>query len=604
MSDASRPRTRTNRPNLRRGFRRLLTGLGALTLLLALGGLVWALFLRGPADVPERTVLELDLERGYIENVPRDFTSQKLHGDGPTVLDVVSALERAADDDRVVGLVAKVGNHGMGLARVQEIRDAVKRFRESGKPAVAWAETFGEVGPGNASYYLATAFDEIHLQPSGDVGLTGLRTETSFLRDALDSLNVRVEGDHRHEYKNAFNTFVDTAYTEAHREATTAVMESQFRQMVRGIAEGRGLDTATVTDHFDRGLFLGEEAVEAGLVDGTAYRDEVYDDLFGRFQEEFELLYATRYLARAGSPHADGTKVALIHGTGPVMRGESEFEWSMWSPSMGSETVTAAFRAAREADDVEAILFRVSSPGGSYVASDAIWREVVRAAGAGKPVVVSMGDVAGSGGYFVAMAADAIVAQPATVTGSIGVLNLKPVMDGMWEELGVDWDAVQTSDRADMWSTLEGFDEGEWERFQDWLDRVYEDFTTKAAEGRGMELDSLQKIARGRIWSGEDARRIGLVDELGGYATALDRIRRELELDPDADLDLVRYPRPTPVWKQFLEEGPSSSEEEAVSALLRQLGDAGRPAARLVRQLGLLRGGGVLAMPPGVPAGR
>ncbi len=594
---ASRPR------RLRRGFRRFLVGLGALTLVLVAGGLVAALLWGGPGDVPDRTVLELDLERGYIENVPGDFASQQLHGDGPTVLDVVSALERAAEDDRVVGLVAKVGAHGMGLGRVQEIRDAVLRFRESGKPAVAWSETFGEVGPGNAAYYLATAFDEIHLQPSGDVGLTGLRVETPFYARALENLHVRIEGDHRHEYKNAFNVFVDTAYTEAHREATSAVMASQFRQMVRGIAEGRGLDTATVADLFDRGIFLGREAVEAGLADGTAYRDEVYDDLFGRFEEEFELLYLPRYLERAGGAWDEGTKVALIHGTGPVVRGESEFEWSMWSPSMGSETVTAAFRAAVEDDEVEAILFRVASPGGSYVASDAIWREVVRAREAGKPVVASMGDVAGSGGYYVAMAADAVVAQPATVTGSIGVLNFKPVTDEMWDELGVDWDAVQTSDRADIWSTLEGFDEDERERFQAWLDRVYADFTAKAAEGRGLELDSLQKVARGRIWSGEDARRIGLVDALGGYRTALDRIREALELEADAELALKRYPRPTPAWKQFLEEGPASSEEKAVSSLLRQVGEAGRPAAGLARRLGLARPAGVLTMPPGTPGG-
>lgn len=600
MRDTSAARPR----RLRRGLHRFLVGLGALTLVLALVGLVWALFLQGPAGVPDRTVLELDLERSYIENVPGDFTSQKLHGEGPTVLDVVAALERAADDDRVVGLVAKVGEHGMGLGRVQEIRDAVLRFRESGKPAVAWSETFGEVGPGNASYYLATAFEEIHLQPSGDVGLTGLRAETPFFPRALENIDVRVEGDHRHEYKNALNPFVDTAYTDAHREATSAVINAQFRQMVRGIAEGRGLDTATVTDLFDRGILLGEEAVEAGLVDGTAYRDEVYDGLFGRFEEEFELLYATRYHARAGGPWADGTDVALIYGTGPVMRGESGFEWSMWSPSMGSETVTAAFRAAIEDEDVEAILFRVSSPGGSYVASDAIWRETVRATEAGKPVVVSMGDVAGSGGYFVAMAADAIVAQPATVTGSIGVLNLKPVMDDMWDELGVDWDAVQTSEKAEMWSTLESFDDDEWERLQAWLDRVYDDFTAKAAEGRGLETDSLRQIARGRIWAGEDAHRIGLVDALGGYGAALDRLREELELEADASLDLELYPRPTPLWKQLLEEGPSSSEEEAVSALLRQVGDAGRPATRLARQLGLVRSGGVLTMPEALVGGR
>ena len=592
MSDAALTR------RLRDGFRSLLLGLGALALASLLGALLWALLLGGRGDVPDPTVLELDLERTYIENVPRDLLSRELHGDGPTVLDVVSALERAAGDDRVVGLVAKVGNSGMGLARIQEIRDAVLRFRESGKPAVAWAETFGEVAPGNAAYYLASAFDEIHLQPSGDVGLTGLRAETPFVPDALEKLGVRVEGDQRWEYKNAFNTFVDTAYTDAHREAVSAVVDAQFRQMVRGIARGRGLDTAVVTELFDRGLLMGEEAVAAGLVDGTAYRDQIYADLRDRFEGETGLLYATRYLRRAGRPHDEGTKVALVHGTGPVLRGKSGFEWSMWSPSMGSETVTAAFRAAIEDEDVEAVLFRVSSPGGSYVASDAIWRETVRAAREGKPVVVSMGDVAGSGGYFVAMAAEAIVAQPATVTGSIGVLNLKPVTARLWEELGIDWDAVQTSEKAEMWSRLEGFDEDEWERFQAWLDRVYADFTAKAADGRGLDPDSLRTLARGRIWAGEDARRIGLVDELGGYATALDRVRQALELDPEAPLDLVLYPRPTPLWRRFLAEGPASSEEEAVSAFLREVGDAGGPAARLGRQLGLIGGAGVLTMPP------
>lgn len=599
MDATSRSRSPGRLPRLADGFRRGLTWLGALTLLFLVGSALWSLLFLGDGDVPDRTVLELDLERAYVEHVPRDMLSRQLHGEGPTVLEIVEALDRAAEDARVVGLVARVGNSGMGLARVQEIRDAILRFRESGKPAVAYAETFGEVGPGNVSYYLATAFDEIHLQPSGDVGLTGLRTETPFVPEALDALGVEVRGDHRHEYKNAFNTFVDTAYTAAHREATAAVMEARFGQIVRGIAGGRGLEADTVRALFDRGLFMGEEALGAGLVDELAYRDQVYEGLFGRFEEEFELLYATEYRERAGSPHDDGTTVAVIRGTGPVVRGESGFEFGFWSPSMGSESVTAAFRAAIEDDDVEAILFRVDSPGGSYVASDAIWRATVRARDAGKPVIVSMGDVAGSGGYFVAMAADAIVAQPATVTGSIGVLNLKPVTAEMWEELGVDWDAVQTSEKAEMWSRLEGFDEDEWARLQDWLDRVYRDFTRKAAEGRGLPPDSLRRLARGRIWAGEDAHRIGLVDALGGYEEALDQVRAALDLDPDAGLDLKAFPRPKPLWKRLLEDGPSSSREEALGAAVERLGEAARPLAAMGRRLGMTRPTGVLTVPPG-----
>jgi len=600
MSDEERGRRRDrsgDRGGAFRSFRRFLTWVGGLTLLALVLGAVFSLLTQGAPGVPDRTVLELDLERNYPEHMPREILSRQVVGEGPTVLDLVEALERAASDERVVGLVARVGNSGMGLARVQELRDAVLRFRESGKPAVAFAETFGEVGPGNVSYYLATAFDEIRLQPSGDVGLTGLRSETMFLAEALDEVGVRIEGDRRHEYKNAFNMFVDTAYTEPHREATAAVIRSQFGQMLEGIAKGRGLAPDSVRALFEHGPFLGGEAVESGLVDGLSYRDEVYDDLFGRFEGEFELLYAGRYRERAGSPHDGGTTVGLVYGTGPVQRGESEFSFQSLGSTMGSESVTAALRAATEDEEVEAILFRVSSPGGSYVASDAIWRVVSQAREAGKPVVVSMGDVAGSGGYFVAMGADAIVAHPATVTGSIGVLNFKPVMTELWEKLGIDWDAVQTGERADMWSQLARFDDRDWARFQAWLDRVYEDFTAKAAEGRGLPVDSLRKLARGRIWSGEDAERHGLVDALGGYPTALAEVRDALELDVDAPLRLKRFPRPVPLWKRFLEEPPSNSEERVSTLLLRRLGEVAGPAAAAAREAGLLPPAGVLSVP-------
>jgi protease-4 len=498
----------------------VLAGLGAISALIIVIGLVYVIFLSGPGSVPGRVILELDLERDYPEYLPEDLVARAALGEGPTVRDVVEALERGARDDRVEGLIARVGGSGMGLARIQEIRDAVQAFRAQGKPAIAYSETFGEFGPGNGAYYLATAFDEIYLQPSGDVGLTGLLVETPFPTEGLEKIGVTMRGDRRYEYKNAYNVLTDTAYTDAFREATSHVMQEQFSQMVEGIAKARGLDAEAVEALFDRGPFLGAEAVEARLVDGLAYRDEVYDKMMGRFEEDPELLYARAYLQRAGRPHDDGEVIALIYGVGGVQRGENRFDPLFQSATMGSETVTAAFRAAVDDDDVKAIVFRVDSPGGSYVASDAIWRAVVEARAEGVPVIVSMGDVAGSGGYFVAMAADRIVAQPATITGSIGVLSLKPLTSEMWEKLGIDWDEVQTSENAEMWSGLYDYDEPEWQRFQAWLDRVYEDFTRKVSDGRQLPLEKTLEIARGRIWPGSTAKELGLVDELGGFPAA------------------------------------------------------------------------------------
>lgn len=584
---------------IRQGFHGLLVFLGTIYLVSLILIALW--FLGTGEDVPDRTVLEVNLERSYPERVPADPVDRSVAPDGPTMREVVSTLLRAADDDRVVGLVARVGDSGMGLARIQELRDAILAFRESGKPTVAWAESFGEFGPANGAYYLATAFEEIHLQPSGDVGLTGLLVQSPFLAEGFEKIGVEMVGDQRHEYKSAYNTFVDTAYTAAHEEATSAVMWSQFGQIARGIAERRGLDSAAVAERFERGLFYGEEAVEAGLVDGLAYRDEVYAELGERLGADAEPFYLTAYVEAGGGKDGAAATVALVQAVGPVVRGSAE-TGPFSSPVVASRDVTAAFRAAVADEEVNAILLRVDSPGGSYVASDAIWRAVGQARSEGKPVVVSMGDVAGSGGYFVAMSADHIVAQPGTITGSIGVLNLKPVAAELWEKLGIDWDHVQTSPKADMWSTLDGFDPDEWERLQAGLDRIYRDFTTKAAEGRGLPLDSLRRIARGRIWTGEQAARLGLVDGLGGYPAARAALREELDLEEGAPIALKLFPRPKSWWDEFTGGDPTSSRGESLRTAARRLQAATRAVGELARRLGLT-GRGALTMPevPPVP---
>src|SRR6185295_3139664 len=239
------------------------------------------------------------------------------------VRDIVEGLERAGNDDRVAGVIAQLGNARMGMAQVQEIRDAIISFRAKNKFAVAFAETFGEFGPGNSSYYLATAFDEIRLQPSGDIGLTGLMLEGQFIKGTLDKLGVQPRMDHRKEYKNAMNTYTEKKFTVYHREAMEKLLNSWFSQMVRGIAEGRKMTEAQVKALIDRAPFLGQEALDAKLVDSLAYRDAVYSDVKTRAGSGTQLLYLDKYLSRAGRPNESGKTIALIYGAGAVHRGNS-----------------------------------------------------------------------------------------------------------------------------------------------------------------------------------------------------------------------------------------------------------------------------------------
>lgn len=576
-------------------------GKGLLVLVLVIAvlgaGLVGAgIFVSGmrTPSVPSRAILEVDLERALPETPPDDPFAV-FGGERPlTLRDVVDALEKAGDDPHVVGLVARLGAAPIGVAEIQEVRDAVKAFRGKKKFAIAYAETFGEFAPGNGAYYLATAFDEVWLQPSGDLGLNGLVAESAFVRSALDKLGVKPEFGQRHEFKNAMNTFTETRFTEAHREATKKLVESIFGQLVKGIAEGRKMTEEEVRGLVDRGPFLGPEALEAKLVDGLAYRDEVHEKVKAKGGAGAKPFGLHAYLKKVGRPHASGKRtIALVYGVGGVARGKSGGNPLTGGQSMGSETVAKAIRTAVADDDVAAILFRVSSPGGSYVASDTIWREVVLARKAGKPVVVSMGDVAASGGYFVAMPADRIVAQPGTITGSIGVLAGKMVTPAMWEKVGLTFDQVDVGANANMWNASRSFSPAERERFDAWLDRIYDDFTTKVAEGRKLPKEKVLEIAKGRVWSGEDAKALGLVDELGGYATALKLAKEAAKIPEGEKVKVAVFPRERTPFESLAAKLSGEEEDESSFTALVALLEPLRP---LLRQVEAERRG-VLAAP-------
>ncbi len=586
---------------MKRYAQRLFQVVGGVVVFYALFLVIVIGFARFGERVPAKTILEVNLEKELVESVPDDPVSKVLLRNLPSVRDVVDALDRGANDERVVGLVAHLGAAPQGMAQIQEIRDAVERFRAKKKFAIAFSETFGEFNNGSRAYYLATAFDEVWLQPSGDVNLTGVMFESMFRRGVYDKLGLRFRGGQRYEYKNAYNIHVEKKYTPAHREAMESILTSLYSQAVRGVATGRKMSEDEVRALIDRGPFLGQDALDAKLVDRLAYRDEVMDEAKKRAGEGAERLALAKYLERAGRPHDDGQTIALIYGVGAVERGKSSFNPLSGDMIMGSDSVAAAFRAAIDDEDVKAIVFRVDSPGGSYVASDTIWREVERARKAGKPVVVSMGDLAGSGGYFVAMSADKIVAQPGTITGSIGVLGGKFLTSGFWEKIGVSWDEVHAGANARMWTGTHDYSPVEWQRFEGFLDRVYADFTAKVATGRKLPKEEVLRIAKGRIYTGEDAKALGLVDELGGFHTALRLAKQAAGIPESEEVKLRTYPRPKRLVETLLAFGKRgddevSAESAATEAALRAL-ESMRP---VVREMRVLMGmdAEVLSMPP------
>jgi protease-4 len=535
-------------------------------------------------------ILELDLTDGIGEGPVTDPLSAIMSRRRARLPDVIEGLRRAGEDDRVRALVVKVGGGRIGLARMQELREAVSEFRESGKLTVAWSETFGEFTQGNVPYYLATAFDRIYLQPSGSVGLTGVAVEQLFLHDALAKAGVAFQSAKRYEYKSAADNLTERGFTGPAREAAERLAASVVEQITAAIAERRGKTAEQARALLDRGPFLAEDALAEGLVDALAYRDEVYADVRKEAGPDAILQYVARYqrsraLAQRARklPNPGERFVAVIYATGPIRQGRSGRS-PLSGGSIGSDTVAAALRSAASDERVRAVLLRVNSPGGSAVASDTIWREVVRTRAAGKPVVVSMGDVAASGGYYISMAADVIVAQPGTLTGSIGVITGKPVFEEAFGRIGITTDSVSVGSGATMFAPTHPFSEDEWQRINHWLDAIYRDFTEKAASGRRMTVEQVHEIARGRVWTGADAARNGLVDELGGMSAAARIARRRAGLPANAPLRA--YPRLTP-FDQLRPPESSESRPAAAATLDLRFADAWGPAWRLAAQAGL-----------------
>ncbi len=497
------------------------------------------------------------------------------------------ALHEAANDRRVAGLIAKVGGP-LPWAAMQELRLGVLAFAATGKPAVAWAETFGEGSGDMAAYVLASAFDEIWLQPGGTLGLLGVGVETTFVRGALDRLGIEPQLDQRREFKNAADRIMRTEFTEAHHAALDRLADSIFTDAVSAIADGRAIDAARVRELVDTGPRTAPEALDVGLVDSLGYRDQAYAATRARVDPGAELLFADRWRPRRRPqlPARRKSYVALVEVRGAIASGRTRR--GPMGRQVGSDSVSAALRAAANDARARAVVLRVDSPGGSAVASETIWREVCAVREAGKPVVVSMGEAAASGGYYIACPADVIVALPSTLTGSIGVFGGKLVVRGLLDRIGLTTGTVSRGTRALMSSSRRGYDDDERQRVAVILDAIYDDFVAKVAQGRGRPPTEIDAIARGRVWTGSDALDIGLVDALGGLRDAVRIARVRGGLPEDAPLRAaVQVPPLARLRRPRNTDDPRAGGYPTVGAGLRSLSDIaaaiGLPASDALR---------------------
>ena len=495
--------------------------------------------LYGEPSVPDRATVVLRI--GNLAEGPGLPGLAELFGAGRmlTLDEVLESLRKAKVDPRVGSVLVVPGGLPAGSwAKLQDVRDAIADYRESGKPAYAYLEYGGQ-----QEYYLAVACTRVFLMPNSPLDLTGLASYELFLRGTFDKLGAYPDMHHIGDYKTASNQLTERTFTPAHREMMESLNRDLFDQLVQGVAAGRGKSEAEVRALVDQGPFLAEAAREAGLVDALAYDDQI-DDLLLESDGETERLEGTSY-ARVRSSSVGlraGARMGVVHINGTIASGRSGFD-PIYGGIVGSETVIEQIRRARDDSSLRAIVVRIDSPGGSTIASDVIWRElaVAREDKPDRPIVVSMSDVAASGGYYVAMPADAIVAQPGTLTGSIGIYGGKITTAGLYEKLGMNIETVSSGRYADMNSPVRRYDDAERAKLGEQLRAFYDQFIRKVAEACGIAPEQVDALARGRVWTGRQARDVGLVDELGGLRAALVVAKREAGIAEDEEIELVSY---------------------------------------------------------------
>ncbi|MFW6140416.1 MAG: signal peptide peptidase SppA [Acidobacteriota bacterium] len=506
-------------------------------------------FAKAPGVKPG-SCLEINLSGEVVEkSYPDPFLTLLMQRPSLAVYDLWTNFRKAKVDSKIDSILLRLGYMQCDWAKANEIREMVLDFKKSGKKVYAYIEESFEL---DKEYYLATACDKIILHPEAILIINGIGGYIPFVKKMLDKIGAEAEVERVEEYKTAYNMFTQEHLTPAHREMMESIYSEIFSTYMETASKERGKTTQELKKLIDHAFFQGQEAKKAGLADEISYEDELWDLINGKDKKKPRISHI-QYLKISPSSLGlnKGKKVALLYGMGPILTGEGTYS------VMGSRTVTRWIRKVRQDDSIKAIVFRVDSPGGSVAASDSIWREITLAKKE-KPVVASMSDVAGSGGYQVSMAAHKIVAHPQTLTGSIGVIFSKFNMAELYQKLGISGDKITFGDKADILTTFrEGTDE-EKAFLKQMILETYDHFITKVANNRNMTKQEVDKIGKGRVWTGSQAKKIGLVDEIGGLSKAVETAKEMAGLPLDEEVKFVVLPKKKSLFDVIL--GRTSSE--------------------------------------------
>lgn len=532
----------------------------ALVCVLILGGIlvvagIASLVHGKTVSVKPNSTLVMSFNRPLQETPPDPFLTQLFHADVYSVYEVTSALDKAAIDPRINNVLIDLRGFSAGFGQIQDVREAVARFRKKSHKQV-W--TYFE-STGNGGYYLASATDKIYAPPSAYLALTGLAVQVPFYRGVLDHFGIEPELYHIGDYKSYSDIFMRKKMREAQKVATNAILNSLYGQLVDGISRGRNISVEGVKKIInDKGLLMGNHLKDLKLVDGQWYEDQVADALkkANGNKEKWRHISLINYLKdNRVDPSSGATKtIALVVASGGIVSGEGSGTSMASGANIGSATVTQWLKKAARDSSVKAVVFRVNSPGGSGLASDVIWREV-ELLKKKKPVVVSMSNVAGSGGYYISMGANAIVAQPGTITGSIGVVSGKFVFKGLLDRFGYHQEALRRGKNSTMMSAYVPFNKDQEALIYKQMKGFYDMFVNKAAEGRGKTPKYIDNIGQGRIWSGEDALKNGLVDKLGGIDTAIALAKEKAGIKASEKVRIKLYPPPKSFIQTLFDTG-------------------------------------------------
>ena len=583
--------------------------------LLIVGGLVFLFFVmciiglavlmssfRAPA-MASNTVLILNVSGGLPDYVAEDELAKAFGiAQKQSFSSLLTQIRKAKVDKRIGGMVLDINFPGIGWGKANELREAIADFKTTGKPVYAYME----IGM-NREYYIATAADKIFLAPAGDLYVNGFAAEAMFYKGSLDKLGIEAEviqvGP---KYKNAPDQYTKKEMGEGQKEVINAILDEYFRHFTTAIAESRKKTVDEVKAIVDDAPYHARDAKEIGLIDGASTEDEVYAQMKTRLgYDEDEELKTIRTSAYRDIPSDslglnNGERVAVIFASGAITLGSSND--SIFGGQMtGSDTIVRAVNDAAADRSIKAIVLRIDSPGGSALASDQMWHAIESAKKKGKPVVVSMSDVAASGGYYIATNADRIVAEPTTITGSIGVFMGKPVVKGFYDWLGITNQYTMRGKNAGIFRETEKWTPEERAKMEEQTNKIYyEDFLPKVADGRNMDVEKANSIGQGHVWTGTQAKENGLIDEFGGFEKAISIAKQLANLPEDKDVHRVVFPEPQPFFEAWLGDPDASEikEQKAKAAIFESLPEDVRRAFRYVEMFEQMKHGEAVLMLP------